>query len=216
MSGIDTIIFDCEGIVADTETIWDKGQEEFLSRRGFSYDRSRIKPMLTGRSVVEGAAVMQAVYGFDGDPGHLAEERIEIVEELFRKEAAFIRGFRTFFRTVRSRYKTCIATAMDDRLLARVDERLALSHMFGGRIFTLTEVNNRSKPNPDLFLYAADRLGSRPDHCMVIEDSPHGVEAARRAGMKCTAIATTYPASLLCAADIVVKRFSQIDSTFRK
>lgn len=216
MPDINTIIFDCEGVVADTETIWDKGQEEFLSRRGFSYDRSRIKPLLTGRSVVEGAAIMQTVYGFEGEPEHLAAERIEIVEELFRREAAFIRGFRTFFRSVRSRCKTCIATAMDDRLLALVDERLGLSRMFGGRIFTLADVNHRSKPNPDLFLYAADRLGSAPFQCMVIEDSPHGVEAAHRAGMKCAAIATTYPASLLCAADLVVSNFSQINATFQK
>jgi len=216
MPDIDTIIFDCEGVVADTETIWDKGQVEFLSRRGFSYDRSRIKPLLTGRSVVEGAAIMQAVYGFEGDPEHLAVERIEIVEKLFRSEAAFVRGFRTFFRKIRNRYKTCIATAMDDRLLALVDERLGLSRMFGGRIFTLTHVDNRSKPNPDIFLYAADRLGSAPCQCMVIEDSPHGVEAARRAGMKCAAIASTYPESLLQGADIVVKRFSQIEAAFRK
>ena len=54
---IDTIIFDGEGIVVDTETIWDKGQEEFLRRRGFVYDRERIKPLLTGRSLAEGVEV---------------------------------------------------------------------------------------------------------------------------------------------------------------
>ena len=64
---IDTIIFDGEGIVIDTESIWDKGQEIFLQRRGFVYDRDRIKPLLTGRTLAEGVEVMKQVYRFEGD-----------------------------------------------------------------------------------------------------------------------------------------------------
>ena len=61
---IDTIIFDAEGIVIDTEAVWDKGQEIFLQRRGFVYDRERIKPLLTGRTLAEGVEVMKQVYQF--------------------------------------------------------------------------------------------------------------------------------------------------------
>jgi beta-phosphoglucomutase len=211
MLNIDTIIFDCEGIIVDTETIWDKGQEEFLRRRGCSYERSKIKPMLTGRSVLEGVLIMQNIYGFDGDPKRLSLERIDIVKELFRTETTFIKGFQSFFCKCRNQYKTCVATAMDDVLLDLVDERLGLSCMFGERIFTLTHVKHRSKPNPDIFLYSADQIGSKPSRCMVIEDSPHGIEAARRAGMKSTAITTTYPEALLKEANFIVNTYAQID-----
>jgi beta-phosphoglucomutase len=208
---IDTIIFDAEGVVIDTETIWDKGQEEFLRRRGFVYDRERIKPLLTGRTLAEGVRVMQEAYGFGGDPDELARERADIVRELFATEVDFVEGFGDFFNKVRDRYKTCIATAMDQELLVLVDRNLGLSELFAGHIYTLADVGFRSKPNPDVFLYAARQLGSEPGNCVVIEDAPHGIEAARRAGMRSIGISTTYEHDKLLAADLVVDEFDQID-----
>jgi len=189
---IDTIIFDAEGIVIDTETIWDKGQAIFLQRRGFVYDRERIKPLLTGRTLAEGVEVMKQAYQFDGDTETLARERADIVRDLFIHETTFIDGFLPFFATVRGRYKTCIATAMDQELFKLVDQHLNLSALFANRIYTLDKVGFRSKPNPDIFLYAAQQLGSPPQNCVVIEDAPHGIDAAKRAGMRCIAISTTY------------------------
>ncbi len=208
---IDTIIFDGEGVVVDTETIWDQGQAEFLRRYGQVYDRDRIKPLLTGRSVAEGVRIMQHEYGFSGDVESQARERVAIVRQLFRDETGFIAGFREFFEGVRNRYQTCIATAMDPELVQLVDQRLGLSALFGGRIFTLADVGQRAKPNPDLFLYAAARLATAPEHCVVIEDAPHGLEAAKRAGMRSIALTTTYNRSLLAAADLVVDSYAAID-----
>ncbi len=208
---LDAIIFDGEGIVVDTETIWDRGQQEFLRRRGLVYDRDRIKPLITGRSVVEGVRIMQREYGFSGDPEPLARERIEIVKGLFEREVKFIDGFEAFYRRVRDQYKTCIATAMAEDLLAVVDRRLGLSRLFDGHIFSLADVGYRSKPNPDIFLYAASQLNCRPADCVVIEDAPHGIEAARRAGMRCIALTTTYRREKLEAADLVVGSYPEID-----
>ncbi len=208
---IDTIIFDAEGIVIDTETIWDKGQAIFLQRRGFVYDRERIKPLLTGRTLAEGVEVMKQAYRFDGDTEMLARERADIVRELFVHETAFIDGFLPFFATVRDHYKTCIATSMDQELLKLVDRHLNLSALFEGRIYTLDKVGYRSKPNPDIFLYAARQLGSIPQNCVVVEDAPHGIDAAKRAGMWCIAISTTYDARKLQQADCVVGSYAEID-----
>jgi len=204
------IIFDAEGVVVDSESIWDHGQRVFLERRGCRYDRDRIKPLLTGRSVAEGVAIMQEAYGFGGDVETLAEERIAIVRGLLADEVHFIPGFEAFFRRVRAQYKTCIATAMSEELFQLVDRRLGLSALFGGRIFTLSNVGGRSKPAPDLFLHAARRLGAEPGGCIVIEDAPHGIEAARRAGMRCIGLATTYGRERLEAADFVAERFEAI------
>lgn len=208
---IDTIIFDGEGIVVDTEVIWDKGQEEFLRRRGFIYDRDRIKPLLTGRSLAEGVEIMKQEYGFDGDTEVLSRERVDIVHDLFAHEVEFIEDFPEFFESIRKRYKTCIATAMEIGLLELVDRRLGLSKLFDGRIYTLADVNFRSKPNPDIFLYAASQLGSSPENCLVIEDAPHGIKAAKRAGMTCIAITTTYDKKNLLGADVIVDDYSKID-----
>lgn len=208
---IDTIIFDAEGIVIDTETIWDKGQAIFLQRRGFVYDRERIKPLLTGRTLAEGVEVMRQAYRFDGDTEALARERADIVRELFIHETAFIEGFLPFYESVRNRYKTCVATAMDRDLLKLVDQHLNLSALFENRIYTLDKVGYRSKPNPDIFLYAAQQLGSAPEHCVVIEDAPHGIDAAKSAGMCCIAISTTYDPGKLQKADFVVNAYAEID-----
>jgi len=209
---IEAIIFDCEGVIVDTETLWDKGQEEFLRRRGFVYDRSRIKHLLTGTSMYDGVRVMQREYGFSGDVEAQAEERIEIVRELFATEVEFIPGFKEFFLRANPVYKTSIATAMPSELLHLVDGRLHLSELFLGQIFTLEDVNFRAKPEPDLFLYAAKAIGIFPDRCLVIEDAPHGIEAAKRAGMKSIGLVTTYDRTLLASsgADWIADSFPSI------
>ena len=208
---IETIIFDGEGIVIDTESIWDKGQEIFLQRRGFVYDRERIKPLLTGRTLAEGVEIMKQAYRFEGDTEALAQERADIVRGLLVHDTCFIEGFLQFYTSVRNRYKTCIATAMDQNLLKLVDQRLNLSALFENKIYTLDKVGYRSKPNPDIFLYAAQQLGSLPESCVVIEDAPHGIDAAKRAGMRCIAISTTYDAGKLEQADFVVSAYAEID-----
>jgi beta-phosphoglucomutase len=208
---IDTIIFDAEGVVIDTEPIWDRGQEEFLRRRGCAYDRASTKHLLTGRSLAEGVRILQEQYDFPGDPALLAEERAEIVRDLFGRGVPFVPGFREFFERSRYTYGTCMATAMVPDLLDAVDQGVGLSRLFGGRLFTIADVRYRSKPEPDLFLHAARQLGSEPAACVVIEDAPKGVEAAKRAGMKCIALTTTFVREKLTAADQVVDCYAEID-----
>lgn len=207
---IDTIIFDCEGVIIDSESVWDQGQTELLRRRGKVYDRALTKHLLTGRNLVEGVRIMQEQYGFDGDPEEIAKERIEIVKELFPSEVQFIPDFLDFFETVRRDYKTCIATSMTWELLTLVDRQLGLSTLFDSHIYILADVGFRSKPDPALFLFAAEKLGSRPETCLVIEDAPLGIEAARRAGMASIGLATTYERDKLQGADLVVKSFQEI------
>ena len=135
------------------------------------------------------------------------------MRELYTRDVRFMDGFPEFFEDVRGRYKTCVATSMSRDILEIADRRLGLSGLFGGRLYCIADVGDRSKPNPDLFLYAARQLASRPETCVVIEDSPLGVEAARRAGMKSIGLAGTYDRRMLVAADLVVDAFSEIDLT---
>jgi len=138
---------------------------------------------------------------------------MEIVENFFESDLSFIPGFRKFFRKVRSDYKTCVATSMPKKLLDIVDRKLCLSDLFPGRIFSVSEVTSKGKPNPDLFLFAARRLDSKPQDCIVIEDAPLGISAAKRAGMKCIALTTTYSPDKLLQADLIVNSYANIDLT---
>ncbi|HEY4597713.1 MAG TPA: HAD family phosphatase, partial [Thermoanaerobaculia bacterium] len=111
---------------------------------------------------------------------------------------------------VRGRYATCIATSMPEELFAVADRCLRISRFFGSRVYFPSHVGGRAKPAPDLFLYAAGELGVPPDRCLVIEDSPRGIEAARRAGMPVIGLATTHEEELLEGANMVVDSFKEI------
>ncbi|HEY4573684.1 MAG TPA: HAD family phosphatase [Thermoanaerobaculia bacterium] len=182
---IEAILFDCDGVVLDSETIWDQCEAEFLRRRGIAFDLARTKPLITGLGQRAGVLLLQEQYGVEGDPDALVAERLEIIRGLFEREVRFTAGFPEFFEArVRGRYATCIATSMPEELFAVADRRLGISRFFGSRVYFPSHVGGRAKPAPDLFLYAAGQLGFPPDRCLVIEDSPRGIEAARRAGMQ--------------------------------
>lgn len=215
---ITTVIFDLDGVIIDSEHLWDKAVEEFLQSKGAVYRRSEIKHLMGGKSLLEAMRIMQQHYKFSGsasgnaaeDTEELVAELIAIVKNLYENEAHFIDGFEDFYNKVRQ-YKLCIATALDPRLLSIVKKKLGLDKMFGKHIYSIDQIGYVSKPNPDIFLHAAKQMQSQPQNCIVIEDAPNGVSAARRAGMKCIAITATYTADKLKDADVIVSGFSEID-----
>lgn len=209
---IEAILFDCDGVVLDSETIWDRCEAEFLRRRGIVFDLARTKPLITGLGQRAGVLLLQEQYGVEGDPDALVAERLEIIRGLFAEEVRFTAGFPEFFEErVRGRYANCIATSMPEELFAVADRKLGISRFFGSRVYFPTHVGGRAKPAPDLFLYAASQLGASPDRCLVIEDSPRGIEAARRAGMPVIGLATTHGPEMLTGANRVVGSFAEIE-----
>ena len=206
----DTIIFDNEGVITDTESIWDKEQEVFLGRRGILYRRDEIKHLLGGRSIAEGVKILKKIYKLPEEDARLTNERLLIVKDLFNTEVKFVEGFPEFYETIRYKFKTCVATSMNNDLLDIIDQQLSLKELFNGHVYSLKHVGFRSKPSPDIFLYAAQRLKSKPGTCIVIEDSPNGIIAAIAAGMKSIALTTTYTKEKLKKANIIIDSFSDI------
>jgi HAD superfamily hydrolase (TIGR01509 family) len=212
MTTTEAILFDCDGVVLDSETVWDQCETEFLRRRGIAFDIALTKPLITGLGQIPSVLLLQEQYGVAGDPETLAAERLEIIRGLFEREVRFTEGFEKFFEEkVRGRYKTCIATSMPAELFAVADRKLGLAELFEGRVYFPSHVGGRAKPAPDIFLYAAAQLATPPERCLVIEDSPRGLEAARRAGMASIGLATTHERELLTGADRVVGSFAEID-----
>lgn len=210
---IDTIIFDAEGVVVDTEPLWDKSQEIFLERRGLTYDKKKLKPLMAGKSLVDGVVVMKQFYDLPGDKNDLAEERLTITRDLFASESQFIDGFLEFFEAVKhQRFKYCIATSMEKSLMLLINDNLKLTEMFHGKIFFISDVDNRSKPDPAIFVYAGGKLESEPETCVVIEDSVNGVVGAKKAKMYCIGLTTTFSREQLfrAMADRVVDSFADI------
>jgi beta-phosphoglucomutase len=210
---IEAILFDCDGVVLDSETVWDRCESEFLGRRGIAFDAARTKPLITGLGQRAGVLLLQEQYGVAGDPDALVRERLEIIRGLFEREVRFTPGFPEFYEEkVRGRYATCIATSMPEELFAVADRKLGLARFFGDRVYFPSHVGGRAKPAPDIFLYAAAQLGAPPERCLVIEDSPRGIEAARRAGIPVVGLATTHDRALLTGADWTMLSFSEIST----
>src|SRR5690606_11962437 len=88
-------------------------------------------------------------------------------------------------------------------------EALGLSRYFSALI-TAEDVHV-GKPDPEVFLLAAAAIARSPEHCIVFEDAPVGIEAARAAGMKVVGVATTHGPDVLGAADVVVRRLDELD-----
>ncbi|HYV33427.1 MAG TPA: HAD family phosphatase, partial [Candidatus Limnocylindria bacterium] len=94
--------------------------------------------------------------------------------------------------------------------LTLIDSRLHIFEAFNNQIFTISQVGNKSKPDPAVFLFAAEKMQSKPAECFVIEDAPRGIEAAKNAGMFCIALTTTFTKDRLTQADIIVDSFKEL------
>ena len=103
---IEAIIFDAEGVIIDTEPMWDRAQEEFLRRRGIAYDRKDVKHLLSGKSQAEAVEIIKAKHRLTGDNQTLANERRELVRRQLEEHVEFIPGFRDFFQRVQPEYRT--------------------------------------------------------------------------------------------------------------
>lgn len=211
MNRIESIIFDLEGVVVDSEPLWSKVDEEFLKRQGLDYVDEDWKPLLMGKSLVDGSRLFKERLGLQPDAEAIAQIRRAIAREQLQNAVTFIPGFEAFFPKVSGSFKTAVGTGMERELFAILDARLNISEMFGGRVYSIDDIGRISKPNPDIFLYVAGKLGSAPLQCVVIEDSPNGVEAAKRAGMYCVALTTTTPREKLNRANQIVNSYDEID-----
>ena len=206
------IIFDLDGVVIDSESLTDRANIEFLSAYGKVYDRQKYKPKAMGKTLTEGVLIMQELFGISGDIATLTEARRACIIKTYRELVSFMPGFLDFYQEIARRdLGRCIATSADPALLTIVREQLALDRLFPQGIFTILEVGNLSKPDPAIYLHAAAQLATDPAQCLVIEDAPNGIMAAKRAGMRCIGITTTLNGEYLKDADVIVSSFAEID-----
>jgi len=211
LSHIKGIIFDAEGVVVDTEILWDKSQDVLLGRRGLEYDRDYLKPRMAGQTLLQGAQLMVDYYNLDEKPSHIEHERKELIHDLFENEIHFIDGFEPFIKSLNgSQLKKSIATAMNKSLMVKVERKLLLQQIFGEHIYYIEDVGNRSKPEPDVFLFAANKMGIDPSDCIVIEDAPHGIDGANRAGMISIGLVTTFSRDQLQEANFIADNFEKV------
>jgi len=173
------IIFDCDGVLVDSEPISIRIDAVMLSDFGLQLAPEEIVERFVGRSP---SVMREAIEGHIGHAlphGWNARYR-PLFNTAYEAELRPIDGIEEALDQIHQ--PSCVASSSDpDRLVYKL-KLTGLYERFAGRIFSAAEVRN-GKPAPDLFLYAAERMGVSPGGCAVVEDSQYGVQAARAAGM---------------------------------
>ncbi|WP_046776776.1 HAD family hydrolase [Streptomyces yangpuensis] len=177
---IELVIFDCDGVLVDTERIATRVQVALGAELGWPLTERDVIDLFIGRSNASVRELIAARLG--GTTADVWGKRFE----QFHREAVdagltAVEGLPEALDAIT--LPTCVASSGSHEKMRHTLGRTGLYARFAGRIFSATEVA-RGKPAPDLFLYAAQRMGVDPAACAVVEDSRPGVEAARAAGMR--------------------------------
>ncbi|MEO0411318.1 MAG: HAD family hydrolase [Pseudomonadota bacterium] len=179
----DLIIFDCDGVLVDSEGIANAVTAEWLTNVGLATTADEAIERYKGLSMASILAKSEAALGTPLPLDFLDTLQAETFAR-FERELKPIEGAEALIEWVQAKgYQTCIASSGS---FGKMDVTLAitgLKHYFSGKIFSATQVM-RGKPEPDLFLYACKEMGAEPQHAIVIEDSQAGVEAALAAKMR--------------------------------
>lgn len=176
---LDLIIFDCDGVLADSEVISSRVLIEELAREGVTIDAAYVRRHFLGRSFPTVARTIREDLGHPLPPDFEARYRERLLLR-FETELAPTQGVTGMLD--RLSVPACVATSSSPPRVARTLDLLGLAGRFGAHVFTASEVAH-GKPAPDLFLHAAERMRARPAHTLVVEDSLPGLIAARAAGM---------------------------------
>ena len=179
------MIFDCDGVLVDSERLAIKVEVEVLSELGWPLTEAEVIERFVGRSDRDMHAMIEAQLGPSLPVGWQARFDPRY-RQAFAAELTPIHGVVDALDRITLR--SCVASSATHAHLRFTLELTGLYERFAGRIFSSEDVA-RGKPAPDLFLHAAQQMATSPARCVVVEDSRPGVEAARAAGMRVLAYA---------------------------
>ncbi len=174
------VIFDCDGVLVDSEPISIAVLTETVRRAGGDIAIGDAYKRFLGRSVGAVVADLAAEYGLTITVSQLADMRRDLYER-FRRELKAMDGVADVVEGIE--WPLCVASSSQPERIRLSLDITGLREKFGTNIFSSSMVE-RGKPSPDLFLHAAKAMRVAPHRCIVIEDSPAGIVAARRAGMR--------------------------------
>src|SRR2546427_1153365 len=177
---VGALIFDFDGVIADSEAIANTVLAETVTELGHPTTLDQSLTRYLGRRWGEVVAEIEAAIGRKL-PGDFSDQLKLATLERFRTDLKEVSGATDFIRRF-AHIPRCIASSSSIDRLQLCLSVLELEAEFGNHVYSADMVP-RGKPHPDIFLYAASRLGVRPDQCLVIEDSAGGIRAAVAAGM---------------------------------
>ena len=203
-------IFDMDGTIVDNMAFHTRSWLEFFARRGKEYEAEAFFRETAG---AQGREILRERLGADitdEEIAELAAEKDALYREMYGPHRRAIQGFDDFVTRADERgVALAVATSAPPKNIVFTLDELDLRRHFAA-VVGAADVK-QGKPHPDVFLKAAEQLGADPADCIVFEDAPLGVEAARRAGMRAVVITSTLPADAFAEFDNVVRIVGDYD-----
>jgi HAD superfamily hydrolase (TIGR01509 family) len=209
---IDAVVFDLDGVLVDSEQEWDAVREELTRESGGRWHERATREMM-GMSSIEWSRYMHDSLGVPLAPEQISDEVVRRLEARYRDRLPLMDGAREAVERIAARWPLAIASSSNREVIDLVLERSGLGRFFAASVSS--EEVPRGKPEPDVYLEAARRLGAAPHACAAVEDSTNGILSARAAGMRTIAVPNPhYPPEprALEAADAVVESLDDLST----
>ena len=215
MSGFDLILFDCDGVLVDSEIIAAEVESRLLRDAGFDITAEDMCIRFAGMAWKDILLTIEAEADLPLSAS-LIDKSEKLLDQTLAKRVKMIEGVR--YALAKITEQRCICSNSSSHRLDLMLTKVGLKPYFEGFIYSAKDLGpDRNKPKPDIYLHGAAQFGVEPGRCLVIEDSVHGVSAARAAGMRVigfTGGSHTYPthADRLtdAGAETVISRMVQL------
>jgi HAD superfamily hydrolase (TIGR01509 family) len=207
---IEAVVFDLDGVLLDSEQVWDEVREVLVKERGGRWhDRAQAEMM--GMSSVEWSRYMHDELGVPDTPEEISADVVRRLEEVYRKRLPLIDGAHEAVERLAACWPLGLASSSNREVIDLVLDRSGLARFF--RVTVSSEEVPRGKPAPDVYLEAAGGLGVPPERCTAVEDSHNGIRSAKAAGMRVIAIPNQhYPPGeeALALADVTLSSLAEL------
>jgi HAD superfamily hydrolase (TIGR01509 family) len=209
---IDAVVFDLDGLLLDTEQLWDEVREQLARERGGRWPE-RAQADMMGMSSPEWSRYMHEVVGLAEPPDEIADEVVQRMAARYRERLPLLPGAGEAVERLAARWLLGLASSSNRPLIELALEAGGLAPFF--RATVSSEEVARGKPAPDVYLEACRRLGVDCKRAAAIEDSRNGIRSAHAAGIKVVAIPNAHfppEEESLALADVVLSSLAELDA----
>lgn len=179
------VVFDLDGVLVDSEHLWDRARRELVAERGGSWRDDATRTMM-GMSSLEWSRYMHDELQVDLEPEEISAAVVDRLERLYREQLPLLPGAREAVKRLASNRPLGLASSANRKIIDLVLELAELGESFVATVSS--EEVPRGKPAPDVYLEAARRLGVPATQCAAVEDSSNGLRSAAAAGMTVIAL----------------------------
>jgi HAD superfamily hydrolase (TIGR01509 family) len=207
---IGAVVFDLDGLLLDTEQLWDEVREELARERGGRWPATAQRDMM-GMSSPEWSRYMHDTVGLSESPEEISAEVVLRMQARYRESLPLIDGAVEAVQRLASRWPLGLASSSNRELIDLALAASGLDLYFAATVSS--EEVAAGKPAPDVYLEAARRLAVDPARCAAVEDSHNGIRSAKAAGMRVVAIPNAHfppDPEALALADVVLGSLAEL------